>query len=74
MNLLSPWSIKLSFDWLKTSLKNSSVNKTKNFSLKSSTVRVVKFPPDHLSNNLGLIDVGDGCWNPNALVTSLRCW
>ena len=23
---------------------------------------------------LGYIDVGDGCWRPNELVTSLRCW
>ena len=22
----------------------------------------------------GYIDVGDGCWRPNVLVTSLRCW
>ena len=22
----------------------------------------------------GYIDVGDGCWRPNELVTSLRCW
>ena len=22
----------------------------------------------------GYIDVGDGCWRPNMLVTSLRCW
>ena len=22
----------------------------------------------------GHIDVGDGCWRPNVLVTSLRCW
>ena len=24
--------------------------------------------------NLGNIDVGDGCWRPKVLVTSLRCW
>ena len=23
---------------------------------------------------LGYIDVGDGCWRPNELVTNLRCW
>ena len=23
---------------------------------------------------IGYIDVGDGCWRPNVLVTSLRCW
>ena len=23
---------------------------------------------------VGYIDVGDGCWRPNVLVTSLRCW
>ena len=22
----------------------------------------------------GYIDVGDGCWRPNVLVTSFRCW
>ena len=22
----------------------------------------------------GYINVGDGCWRPNVLVTSLRCW
>ena len=22
----------------------------------------------------GDIDVGDGCWRPNVLVTCLRCW
>ena len=22
----------------------------------------------------GYIDVGDECWTPNVLVTSLRCW
>ena len=22
----------------------------------------------------GYIDVGDGCWRSNVLVTSLRCW
>ena len=24
-------------------------------------------------NNDGYIDVGDGCWRPNELMTSLRC-
>ena len=26
------------------------------------------------SSNKGDIDIGDGCWRPNVLVTSLRCW
>ena len=27
-----------------------------------------------LSTSDGYINVGDGCWRPNVLVTSLRCW
>ena len=27
-----------------------------------------------IGNSQGHIDVGDGCWRPNVLVTSLRCW
>ena len=26
------------------------------------------------ANHVSYIDVGDGCWRPNVLVTSLRCW
>ena len=26
------------------------------------------------TENYGYIDVGDGCWRQNVLVTSLRCW
>ena len=26
------------------------------------------------ANHVSYIEVGDGCWRPNVLVTSLRCW
>ena len=28
----------------------------------------------NLDKPIGYIDVGDGCWGPNVLVSSLRCW
>ena len=28
----------------------------------------------HLDPFKGDMDVGDGCWIPNVLMTSLRCW
>ena len=30
--------------------------------------------PDCLKNLKGYIDVGDGCWKPNVLVTRFGCW
>jgi len=32
------------------------------------------FENGYIRSFFGYIDVGDGCWRPNVLVTSLRCW
>jgi len=52
-------NVKYGFEHLK------SVTKISNFSLTFSNIR---------HQHKGYIDVGDGCWRPNVLVTSLRCW
>ena len=40
----------------------------------SSTYNLCHQHHKSITDIKGYIDVGDGCWRPNVLVTSLRCW
>jgi len=45
---------------------------TREFDFKMNQNHFIR--PQFLCQKADLIDVGDGCWKPNALMTTFKCW